>query len=341
MQYFFTLLISDDFDAEDVSGAAASGTIQITSYANLVSGTDDTISVGGFEFAAQAGAVTEGELTFQAATSDEATAASLAAQINAHAELSELVEASVSTDTVTITAKARGTAGNAIALAYGDNDTNVGATLSGSNLAGGTAGTLDIGTFEGVVGISSDDRNFLIRQAVIENRCAFYGNSTNKSQNMMYSFGKFLSASSWRNQQFIQLPEDDGVDALGDAEANFDDRISFGLTDDEYGNRLAFFVAGGKAIFAPYIVKNIRVDLQSRALQWIGDNQPAYTLTNAALLEVRLQDDVINEYIENQYITAGVIEVTLEEDNFVANGAIDISEPKALWKVVGEMRQTL
>jgi hypothetical protein len=50
---------------------------------------------------------------------------------------------------------------------------------------------------------------------------------------------------------------------------------------------------------------------------------------------------VINEYIENQYITAGVIEVTLEEDNFVANGAIDISEPKALWKVVGEMRQTL
>lgn len=119
--------------------AAARGVIEITSYANLVSGTDDSITVGATVFTAQEGAVTPGGATFQAASSNAATATSLAAQINAHAVAGLLVNAVADGAEVTLIAKANTTAGNAIALAYTDNDTNVGATVSGETLEGGGA----------------------------------------------------------------------------------------------------------------------------------------------------------------------------------------------------------
>ncbi len=161
---------------------------------------------------------------------------------------------------------------------------------------------------------------------------------------MFYAFGKLLSnLVNWNNQQYIEMPFDDGVDTLGDANNYFDERISFVLTDSEqYGNRLSLFAAGQRAIAAPYIQKNLMIDLQSRALQWISGNQPQYTLTQAALLETRLQEDVINSYIQvRKWISAGTVEITLVEDNFVATGAINVAEPKALWRVFNEMRQTL
>lgn len=122
-------------DVDD--GVHAEGYVEITSYANLVSGTDDSVSVAGQSFTAQTGAATPGAATFQAATSDEATAISLAAQINAHSVTSPLVKARAVGDKVMIKAIAGGVGGNSIALAYTDNDTNVGATLSGATLSGG------------------------------------------------------------------------------------------------------------------------------------------------------------------------------------------------------------
>jgi len=119
-------------------GDRATGNITITSYANLVSGTDDTVGVAGVTFTAQEGAAVLGEATFQAATSNADTAASLATQINAHATASLSVRAQAIAAVVHITARNGGTAGNSIALAYTDNDTNVGATKSGTALSGGT-----------------------------------------------------------------------------------------------------------------------------------------------------------------------------------------------------------
>ena len=123
----------------------ARGTVTITSYANLVSGTDDAIIVGATTFTAQTGSVTPGGTTFQAATGNTETAVSLAAQINAHATAGALVVATSSGAVVTITAKGNTTAGNDIILAYTDNDTNVGATITNvtdGKLAGG-GGTTD------------------------------------------------------------------------------------------------------------------------------------------------------------------------------------------------------
>ena len=139
--------------------------------------TPDTVSVGGVTFTAQAGAATLGDTTFQAATSNNATAASLCAQINANATTKALVTATVLSAAVTITAKLNGAGGNNIAVAYADNGGgNVGATpcgsgLSGGKLAGGSG--MEVGAFTGVTGLSSDDDTFLALQAAKQNRCGF------------------------------------------------------------------------------------------------------------------------------------------------------------------------
>jgi hypothetical protein len=118
----------------------ARGVIEITDYENLVAAGADTITVGATVFVAQSGAVTPGDATFRAATSEAATATSLAAQINAHATAGALVVAVADGEEVLLTAKGNTTAGNSIALAYSDEGTaTVGATVSGETLEGGGA----------------------------------------------------------------------------------------------------------------------------------------------------------------------------------------------------------
>lgn len=122
----------------DVEDDHARGVVEITSYANLVSGTDDVVTIGATAFTAQAGAATPGTGTFQAATSNAATAQSLADQINAHAVAGPLFEATVDGAKVLVRYRTPGTGGNSAVFTYTDNDTNVGATVTGSGtLAGG------------------------------------------------------------------------------------------------------------------------------------------------------------------------------------------------------------
>lgn len=339
---FYSLLISSDFDDDDIEVTSATGVVTISSYANLVSGTHDTVTIEGVAFTAQGTSVTPGAATFQAATSNNATAASLAAQINAHATTSALVVATVENAIVTLTAKTQGKAGNDIDVSYTDNDTNVGATLSGlsgGKLSGGHG--LFAGTFSGVIWVSSLDDDFLADQAATDNRVAFHSSAGVGAKNMAYAAGKLLSnATNWTNQQYITMPFADDVETRGDAESLFDAKISFVISDDEFGKRLGLLAVGGKAVVAPYIEKNLQVDLQSSALSYVSGNQPAYTKTQAALLEDELTK-VVQSYIDRQWIERGTVEVKLEQDNFVANGYINIAEPKALWRIFGEMRQSL
>lgn len=123
-------------DADD--GEHSIGNAEITNYTNLVSGTDDSITIGATVFTAQTGSATLGDATFQAASSNAETAASLAAQINAHETAGALVWARAIGAVVNLRAVHGGVAGDSIALAYTDNDTNIGATVSGANLAGGS-----------------------------------------------------------------------------------------------------------------------------------------------------------------------------------------------------------
>jgi hypothetical protein len=134
----------------DVTDNHARGIVEITSYANLVSGTDDAIQVGATNFVAQAGAATPGDATFQAATSNTVTASSLAAQINAHATAGSLVYAWSIDAKVYIRALLGGTDGNSIGLVYDDNDTNIGLTVSAATLLGGVPTSDDIEEYDDV-----------------------------------------------------------------------------------------------------------------------------------------------------------------------------------------------
>lgn len=208
-------------------------------------------------------------------------------------------------------------------------------------LAGGDG--LYLGNYTGVTGVSSTDDAFLATQAVITNRSAWHTTSGNKAKNMCYAFGKLLSNSlSWLNQQYIEMPLADDVETVGQAETLFDDGISFVISDDEFGERLGFFgVGNGKAIVAPYIIRNLEIDMQSEALSFISGNQPSYTKVNATLLENRLQKVLTEDYVDTGYIEAGTVSVDLEADNFVAAAEIDVAEPGALWRIEAVLRQDL
>lgn len=123
-------------DVDD--GTHAEGEIEITSFGNLISGTADRIQVGTIEFVAQAGSATLGDATFQAASSNTATATSLKNQINAHDDTKDIVRARSVGAKVFLYALQGGVAGDSIALLYDENDSNIGATVSGSGtLEGG------------------------------------------------------------------------------------------------------------------------------------------------------------------------------------------------------------
>jgi len=121
----------------DVIDNHSRGTVTITSFGNLVDGTDDTVTVGATAFTAQAGDADPGDPTFQAATSDAATAISLASQINAHATANTLVEAWAVGTVVYIRALEGGEDGDEIDLSYEQLGTGDGAAVSGETLEGG------------------------------------------------------------------------------------------------------------------------------------------------------------------------------------------------------------
>lgn len=331
---FFTVLISSDFADSEVLGEGeipdaqkASLQVQEILYTAKTAGTagnsisityTDTATAGSESASATGSAIT---VEIDSTTS---TATQVAAALQASAPVMALIDYAIDTGQGAVAQE----------------------TFATDNLEGGTNNStatipMDLGVFNGVVGLASTDDSFLEDQAVIENRCAFKSTSGNGSKSLFFAFGKLLSnALSWRNQQYITMPLSDDVDTLGEANEYFDSKISFVISDSEFGNRLALFACGSKAIVAPYITKNLEIDIQSAALSYISGNQPGYTKTQAALLEDELQK-VIDLYIERALIELGVIEVELEQSNFVASGYINMSEPKALWRIFGELRQTL
>lgn len=332
---FYTLLISDDFTDSDIEDGVSSQAVKAEKKIQDILYRAKTAGVGGNSInISYADGASDGEA--HVSVMGPAITVQIETGVTTAQTIADAIEESVSASALVD-----------VTIDEGDEDdsqieTDGAQTLSGGlDSVPGTEG-IQVGTWDGVIGVYSSDTEVLQDQAVIEKRVAFYGNETNKAKNMFYAFGKFLSAASWTNQQYITMPFDDDIDSLGEANSLFDDRISFALNDDEFGKSLGFFVVGGKAIVAPYILKNLRIDLQSRALQWISANQPSYTKVEASLLETRLQEDVINaKYVQINLITAGTVAITLVNDNFVASGAINVAEPKAFWKVIGEMRQTL
>lgn len=321
-QQFYTVLISSDFTDADVEPSKASLKINKTTYtAKLFGKLGNEISI-----VYTTGAVAGAEVVTVA---DKKITVQIESGVSTQLQIKTKILAS---------APAMALISDPIIDATFDSATQ--AAFAEDFLEGGDGFVK--GPFKGVIGFSSEDVDFISAFAKVENQVGFYGLDANGAGSMFFAFGSLLSSVSWNNQQYISMPFDEEVDELGEALNLFDERVSFTIEDDEFAKRLALFAVGGKAIIAPYIIKDLCINLQSQALTWINNNRPQYTLKEASLLESSLQDEVIQKkFIDTGLIENGEVEITLVNDNFVASGAINISEPKALWRVESVLRQTL
>ncbi len=129
----------------------------------------DNVVVGATTFVGTTGAVTLGAATYSVDTGNTEAAASLAAQINAHAVASTVVTASAAAGVVTLRAIASGTAGNSIVLTSTD----------GTDLAVSGAGTLTGGT---AVGANQFDMSGTDAQTATSLAAAINANATLAAQ---------------------------------------------------------------------------------------------------------------------------------------------------------------
>lgn len=197
---------------------------------------------------------------------------------------------------------------------------------------------MTIGTFNGVIGWTTETQEEAKQWGNGDNNVGFYDLAENGSQNMYWAFGKLLSANNWKNQQYIDMPLSSKVTTINKANLLFEDSVSFVLTSEEYGNRLALFASNRRAIIAPYAYEEATLKLQSKALQYINLNQPSYTEAEASLLEDALQG-VLDEFIEDGIFTNANINVRLTNEQFVLDAEAEVSEPKALWRIKATMKQ--
>lgn len=338
---FFTLLPSDDFNKDDITANQAQGVFTVSDYTHFTQSGIDTITINGVVLTAQTTPVIAGDATFQAATSNNATASSIVAQINAHATLKNIVIATAVNNVITVKAKEAGSAGNLITAVYTNNGGTAGGEWTGlvsGKLSGGDG--LFLGTWNGVVGVSSDDVAFLEAQAVISKRTAFFGNATNGAKSMFFAFGKLLSSATWRNQQYVEMPVNDGIDTIAEALNLYNSKISFVLNSIQYGNRLALFTNNRKAIVAPYLSELFQIMMQGWGVGYIAENQPAYTILQASLLEDYLAGEADKTFVQTNLIESVSVQISLVENNFTASGSLQIAEPKALWRVNSVLTET-
>lgn len=108
--------------------------VTITSYANLVAASDDTLQIGATTFTFKASASTEDEVG--AVTNNNTTAANLVTKINAHSVAGTLFKAVANGAVVTVTAKNNATAGADIDAVYTENG-SVGLTIDDATFTGG------------------------------------------------------------------------------------------------------------------------------------------------------------------------------------------------------------
>jgi len=315
---FFTLLVSDDFSDDEIYKKATLTKAQLVFTALSAGALGNDISIE-FLDTGTAGAeevTITGSLISVSMEAGVSTATQIKAALDASDEAMTLI--SVATTGTASTAQA---------------------AFAEENLASGAQ--IEPGTWSGVIGVYSDDTDFLAIQSTITRRTAFFGNGTNKAKNMFFAFGKLLSGTEWKNQQYIEMPFNDGIDTISEAENLFDDKISFVINSAEYSNRLALFANNQEAIIAPFIYEWFSLSMQSWGVQYIALNQPKYTLREASLLQ-----DFLEEKAEARFVTSGIVEflsvnISLVEDNFIANGDLVIDKPKALWRVRSTIQQGL
>lgn len=197
-------------------------------------------------------------------------------------------------------------------------------------------------TWQGVTGtVSSSVAD--IEHATLDRFCLFGSLGVTSAYNPLLAFGSLLSAAFWRNQQYIPTTDETGtIPDVGICEQLFDARISFFLQDEENGNRLGFFVAGGKSITTPYIAKEVEQTMQFRMTNYLASAQPFNVVVERGRLE-QIADKTLVEYQEQGYLDPDMpndVRIIKTAEAYVVAGTLVTSPSVALWRVKMDAYQT-
>lgn len=164
--------------------------------------------------------------------------------------------------------------------------------------------------------------------------CAFVDNEGSKS--MFYAFGRLLSQTGWTNLQYIVMPTPSQVPTVtdvGQAEALFNERVSFFLDDKTLGRSLGFFAAGSKSIVDRYVRAQVSRDIQAKGLNYISLKRPNNTQISRDFMTMELRT-VFIEYENGGLLLEGsTLEIKEGTENFVATGVFTMELPVALWRL--------
>lgn len=170
--------------------------------------------------------------------------------------------------------------------------------------------------------------------------CIFSGVS---AYNPLFAFGNLLSAAFWRNQQYIRTADATGtITSTGEMETLFDARVSFFGADDENGNFLGFFGAGGQSITTPYISKEVQETMQFRMVNYLASAQPMNVVVERGRLE-QIADKTLVEYMDAGYLDPDMpndVKIVKTAEAYVVAGNLVTSPAVALWRVKMDAYQT-
>ncbi len=322
---FFTLLISDDFDDNEIADGASTPAVKASRKIEDITYTAKTAGTAGNSIS----------ITLV----DDGTAGAETVVVTGSAIVVHMEDGASTADNIRDAIEAEEDADALVDLVVDSGDENdVQSAQTILSLTGGAAeiaGTdgIDVGDWNGVIGVSSSDLGFVEDQAVITKRTSFFVSDANGAKSLFFAFGELLSDRDWKNQQYIEMPVNDGVDTLGEAQNLYDLKASFVLNSAQYGNRLALFTNNRKAIVAPYISELFQISMQGWGVAYIAQNQPAYTVREASLLQDYLKEQADKTFIDTGLVESLSVKISLVNNNFTANGDLVIAEPKALWRV--------
>jgi hypothetical protein len=201
---------------------------------------------------------------------------------------------------------------------------------NGSELA-----DINIGTFRGVVASNLNNISSASSFAKGMNQVA----SCNETANdLAYLFALLLSDINWSNQQAVQTPIGSPIASTFDD--YFDRKLSF-IGTDKISNihKVCGFFCGARPIITPYIMEQLKVELQDKWQAYLVKNSPNVSELNCAKIQSYLYEDVLANYIQtdeyaNRPLVSADIKVYMENNDFAGMCDIEISKLTAWWRLL-------
>ncbi|AUR91085.1 tail sheath protein [Vibrio phage 1.155.O._10N.222.55.B3] len=191
--------------------------------------------------------------------------------------------------------------------------------------------------FNGVISAEFSTRDDA--KAFAEKHCAGVSTLETKGYGVCYALARLLSQQTfWGNQQYIDFSSSESIEtisSIGLAESYFDDRLSFWIYDEDEGTRLGFFASGGEAITDKYISEELKLNMQSDAVNYIAINQPMNTLLMRVGLQNELQS-VVDSYVDDDYLDpeeTNEIVVSNSSEKYFVNGTLNIELAEPIWRM--------